>query len=389
MKVLLFIKYLGGRVGGTERNVCQIANYLSRNGNDVTIATYEENSSLPAFEVDKKVRIYNMHIDETLKNQPSKEEVKKEENFQTKYNSKEAIEWLAKSRSMRLHWERGIRKIEPDVILSFIPHTSTPLLFQLADCYKIIVTNQNNPNIDYLSDKHGTCLFDKKLRIELLEKAYKVHVLIPDYKNFFPKSIQDRVVVIPNASIEPRIVSCSKREIYMKKSITCIGRLEPQKGHNILIEAMDHVINRNPDWKLFIYGRGPEEENLRRLIRKKWLQKNVLIMGNTGNPVRELQYSEIFVIPSVYEGWGLTLSEAMSVGKACIGFKDCTGVNFLIDDQINGLLVSKRFPIDLANSINKLIEDPKFSNELGVAAKKKMELFRPEKVLCEWIKIIS
>ncbi|WP_179213839.1 glycosyltransferase [Rhizobium sullae] len=276
--------------------------------------------------------------------------------------------------------------LEPSLLITFLPHTSTPLLEQLGERLPIIVTNQNTPAVDYFSEKHDTQAFDRYKRLKNLDLARAVHVLIPEFASYFPEHLRERVHAIPNV-VHP--VNEGKSLFDSSKTIIALGRFDVQKQFDLLIRSMPFVLEKAPNWHLKIFGRGQEEDNLRTLIRRHSLQRSVLLMGRTAKPLDELRKADLFVIPSSYEGWGLTLTEAMSVGLPCIGFQDCSGVNWILRDGETGVLLRERSAETLADGILHLINDSTLARRCGENARAFVRQFSPEKVYAVWDSLID
>jgi glycosyltransferase involved in cell wall biosynthesis len=136
-----------------------------------------------------------------------------------------------------------------------------------------------------------------------------------------------------------------------------IARLSDVKGHVYLIRAMEKVLNKFPDAQLLIVGQGKMERQLVRLIEELKIAKSVVFISNSPN-IAELYYiMDVFVMPSLKEGLGLGLMEAMAGSKAVVG-SAVGGIKNLISDRKNGLLVGPRDVDGLSRAILELLNDP-------------------------------
>ncbi|KRE00074.1 hypothetical protein ASE63_08200 [Bosea sp. Root381] len=374
MRVVLANKHFLGLSGGAERNMSDMANWLITAGHQVYILSETKHGETPAFPVSQSVKIV-CPVDGTNVGADLLGEIEPDPGIRA---------WAKANRSLRKKWGHSIRAINPDVILTFMPHTATFLLYELGYEYPIIVTNQNDPEIDYYSGKHGSDEVDRHLRIELLRRARTVHFLMPAFPERMPEFVRQKSVVIPNAvplKTPSRPRSC-------RRKIIGLGRLVPQKGFSLLIEAFCASQAYKEGWDLHIFGSGPEEEALLRLVRRLMAQRQVFLRGQTDNPDIELEDADVFVIPSFYEGWGLALTEAMAAGLPAIGFEDCPGVNWLLTSGENGTLVERSVNA-LAVAIDQLASDPALRQKLGEAGRQSVERFAPRHVYDQWAKEIA
>ena len=108
---------------------------------------------------------------------------------------------------------------------------------------------------------------------------------------------------------------------HAKARLACgtLARLSPEKDLATLLKAI-HVlkIDYNEKIEVNIYGVGPEEENLRSLVKKLHIDNQVNFKGKTNQPLEAFDTFEIFVLTSVFEGFGMVLLEAMSLGKKIV-----------------------------------------------------------------------
>ena len=150
-----------------------------------------------------------------------------------------------------------------------------------------------------------------------------------------------------------------------QKSILCVARLIPQKRLDVLIDAVSHL-KQYMDIKLIILGDGPEKGNLRRLISNLGLEGTVEMPGFIPREELPNYYGkcDLFVLPSVNEGFGLTLAEAMLNRRPVIG-TDSGGIPDLIKDGRTGLLFPEGDSGKLAEAMRKILKDDRFAQQLA------------------------
>lgn len=172
-----------------------------------------------------------------------------------------------------------------------------------------------------------------------------------------------------------------------KINIVSLGRLHHHKGFDLLIEAFQKLSPEFDNLHLSIIGEGPERSKLEQKIKEAQLTEKISLLGQKNQPFQILKNSDIFVLPSRLEGWGLALSEAMYLQKACIAF-DCAnnGPREMINDRVNGLLAKCLDSDDLAKKLKDLILDKDLRKALGYASRHKAKDFNVQKVAKEWLK---
>lgn len=168
------------------------------------------------------------------------------------------------------------------------------------------------------------------------------------------------------------------------RTVVAAGRLTHQKGFDLLIEAFETVARAHPDWTLQIYGRGESKGQLQELVTKAGLQKNVQLMGFSDRLAEDMATGTIFAFSSRFEGFGLALIEAMSVGLAVVSFDCPHGPRDIVDDGVNGLLVEPKKPEALARALNELIESPEKREAFAKAGLEKAREFSAESVNKLW-----
>jgi len=204
-----------------------------------------------------------------------------------------------------------------------------------------------------------------------ISESVKEH-LIRDFK------VQDKNVVVIHNGIDVaryRVQSTEyrvqkKRELGLGEGpvVGIVARLSDVKGHIYLIEAMKDVLEKVPQAQLLIVGEGKMEKVLVRLSERLGIKKNVFLIPSISQTMDVLSIMDVFVMPSLKEGLGLALMEAMASGLAVIG-SDVGGIKSLIQNGYNGLLVRPADSKDLAAAILELLQNPERVQSLGNSAR--------------------
>jgi glycosyltransferase involved in cell wall biosynthesis len=119
-----------------------------------------------------------------------------------------------------------------------------------------------------------------------------------------------------------------------------------------------------PQLRVLVAGSGPEEDRLREMVRDERLEGRVLLLGLRRDIADVLAAVDIVAFSSDREGTPLAVMEAMAAGKPVVATR-VGGVPDLIDDGVHGLLVPRRDPRALADSIARLLGDEGLRSELG------------------------
>ncbi len=155
-----------------------------------------------------------------------------------------------------------------------------------------------------------------------------------------------------------------------KVIVGTLANLEPNKGILYLAQAAAMLpLGLRDKIEFQVAGEGPQRADIEAYLRKKKVE-NFSLLGFLDNPDNFLRYLDIFVLPSVKEGFPYALLEAMAAGKAIIASR-VGGVSEMIEDGRNGILVKPANPSQILEKIIFLFENPNSRAELGVQARKR------------------
>ncbi len=148
-----------------------------------------------------------------------------------------------------------------------------------------------------------------------------------------------------------------------------VGRLTPQKGHDVLIEAVPAVLAQHPEARFICVGEGPELPSLQAQAASLGVTHAVRFLGHRSDVPALLAAADLFVLPSRFEGHPLAALEASALGLAVVGTRVC-GLEEAVVPRETGLLVEPDRPQDLANAMLELMGDRERRRRMGEAGRR-------------------
>lgn len=361
--------------GGTEKVFCELANALNKRGFRVTMLFCDPNQGEPGFVVDDEVRILNVGMGR--------------EGWASKVVSKiRAFSFDSETRKKKRSWLKiekfsgclkKAKKLleESDVVLSFQPETTFILKKRLLIKTPMISMFHHNPS-KYFSDPLFNPFF-----WEALSECEILQVLRPEFIKELVDVGLEKAVCIPNSCA----ILKQQRNLSARK-IVYTGRVNlKQKRVDLLIKSFALLKDDFPDWCVEVWGElnlnSHDTKYVRALIERLGLGGRIFLKGATNDVESVLLSSSIFAFPSAYEGFGLSLIEAMMVGLPCVGCVDCPAVNTLIRNECNGILVEPN-PKSFAKGLSILMENEACRNLYGGEARRTAMFYEPETVWNSW-----
>jgi len=356
MRILFSIKALGaGPGGGAERILAKISGSLADRGHEVAVLTFDKPETEDFYALGLNVARMKAGIGKTA----------------------------ARSGPLvtvaRLHRARHLaRDFSPDVAVGFMHSSFTVLGMALHGTGIPVIGSERTSFPHYRSHK-----FD--LVMLLLAQPFLARMTVNGHgvRDGFPPFIRDRMMVIPNPVDKMPIHADPKGNGV--KTLLCVGGLRPEKAHDTLIRAFARVRVRHPDWLLKIVGEGELRPRLAALVKELGLEADVELAGATASVEEEYRAAQLFVLPSVYEGFPNCLAEALGHGLAAIGFADCPGTNELIKSGANGILVSGPDRVGgLALALDGLMGSPAKRRAMGASAVQSVAEYSLDRITDEW-----
>lgn len=220
--------------------------------------------------------------------------------------------------------------------------------------------------ITYSFTIHGPDEFDAPIGFSLKEKALEASfvVAISNYcasqiKRWIPVSSWPKVSVI-GCTVDSHFIGSENTDYHTESNtFVCVGRLSAQKGHFILLDALEQLVNKGIVCKLILAGDGELRGDIENYIAQKKLDEYVTITGwVTGSEVRRLILSaRAMVLPSFAEGLPVVIMESFILNRPVVT-THIAGIPELVKDGENGWLVAPNDSEQLANVMSKVLSMP-------------------------------
>lgn len=143
-----------------------------------------------------------------------------------------------------------------------------------------------------------------------------------------------------------------------------VASLSERKGHSFLIESLRGIKDMGYDFKCFFAGDGPLKESLKFKVKSLKLEESIIFLGNVSNVTDYLNASDVFILPSLFEGLSIALMEAMLAGLSCI-VTDVGSNADLIKTGFNGTVVPPRDKEALKSAIIFYLQNRHLIKEFG------------------------
>ena len=217
-----------------------------------------------------------------------------------------------------------------------------------------------------------------------------------DARNWTTKGGMNNAVAMPNPLPIPADGGADP------EAHTCIalGRLSQEKGFDLLVEAWALAMRARPDsdWKLRIYGDGPDRASLEAQVAEFGIGQSVSFEGSTNRVPEALRAGSVFVSTSRAEGFPMTLLEALACGLPCVAFDCAPGVREILRGEQqpgtygpteNGALVSPGNTEAFAEQLGKLMDDDPWRRTLAKAAPDSVARYAPSVIADRWERLFT
>jgi glycosyltransferase involved in cell wall biosynthesis len=363
---IVFLLRSVAKKNGTERTITDKVNALANMGHTVTMVTYEQGYHPYAFPLEKTVRCVDLDC-----------------RYYTiyKYSFLKRIytAWRMKCRFAKKICA-FVNQVRPDIVVTpTYTNEFMEVIVSLRHQTRVVIESHTA----FTHDMMGGSLIDRIRKYALLHSVKRCDLLIAlttGDAECWKQHIRNVVTVSNPLTFYPEILNQPPKE---NGRIIAVGRLEPQKRFDRLVDAFSLIAHKYPSWYIDIYGEGNDKKDLQRQIEERELTKQIFLKGVTSDVYSEFERSQFFVFSSDYEGFGLVLVEAMACAIPCVS-TDCPfGPSDIIEDGVDGLLC-KMTVEDLSTKIEWMINHEKERLEMGIRARLSVVRYKKENVMKEW-----
>ena len=227
-------------------------------------------------------------------------------------------------------------------------------------------------------------LKENKFYRRILGVSDKLVLLSPSFVELLKENIPNisnrKLVTIGNPN-----TFVPKHEVGTKENlIICVARLsEAQKNVRDFILVWQQLYKYNPMWKAVIVGDGPDRGLLESFAKKKGV-RNLSFVGRVENVGNYYQRAKFVCMTSIYEGWGMVLTEGMSYGCVPCVYGSYGAAFDIVDDGVNGIISTPFKPKEMADRIQTLINDESRLVQMSSSAIEKVKDFNADKVADKW-----
>ncbi|WP_046117650.1 glycosyltransferase family 4 protein [Ensifer aridi] len=360
MEVAVRIAFVlsGLGAGGAEKIVNLLAHHRNAQGDNVHVLAVNADSTKSYFPYHGSIKI------ETLG------------------SSTRAIPRIAQTVQRLSRLRRRLMALKPDLVISFL--TKVNVLAGLATRgldTPIIMSERNN----FTSQE--THLLWRLAQPFAVRSAASLIMQTQDAFQSLPPRLRGKAEIIPNPVTLPPNVA---RVPSQGTRVVAVGRLERQKGFDLLLEAFSYVARSVPTAQLTIFGEGSQRCALEHLARDLGIGDNVKMPGVTKFPLEWVGAGDIFVLSSRFEGFPNVLLEAMTAGLPSIAFDCSWGPSEILSSPDAGLLVPSGDVRRLGEAILSLVTDPALRNKLSTyGAAAASARYATSSILQQWDNVIA
>ena len=344
------------KCGGMQRVAASLVSAWARNGNRVTLVTFDT-AERDFFKLDRGVERIGMGVEG---------------------KSESLLERVTRTARRTIGLRRVLSRTAPDVLVSFGEKTNITLLAAVLGMnVPTVISERTDPR---QHRQHPVWRASRYLTYRLAQSVVLQTTTVRDWAAEFLQP--GRLDVIANPVDVGAASGAPLSYVQRENQIVGLGRLSREKGFDLLIEAFSAIEAQG--WRLVIAGDGAYRPQLVAQVERLGIQDRVEFLGAIDDPFSVLRASKVFVLSSRYEGFPNALLEAMACGCSVVSFDCDSGPRDLIDQAVNGVLVPPEDVAALTGSLQDLTSCSERAEQLASAASDSVSLYSMESILRKW-----
>lgn len=377
-------------VGGAERHASSIANYLVQHGYKVEFVLLQDN--IVDYSLETEVNVTSLvelsYPDKIRNNKLSFVDriflklLQVTSNTKYKYFDKKLYIKALYLKKLD-YWFSQQKNMNQSTVISFmtVPNIISAELKRKYG-YNLILGEFTSPQLEFPSDAP-----ENKMKKKYFPDANGLVLQTYEQEEFYTYLSNVKKKVIPNPIEEIGIVPFRGTR---KKEIVNYCKHVKAKNLPLLIEAFAKLLREYPDYKLVIYGDGPERKNIEKCIANYGVAESVCLQPYAKNVLELVRESAMFVSSSDREGISNSMLEAMAIGLPTI-CTDCPagGAKMFIEPYKNGIIVPVRDPDSLYKAMKYMIDHPEEADFMSLNAVAIRQTLKKNKILSQWLDFLK
>ena len=367
-KVLFFCYDL--KDGGSPQVLSGILNHLNRNEFHPVLVTY---SDARVFPIPEGIAEHILHVE----------------------GGGSLIRKLKANLTAVFRLRRVLRLEKPDIAVGMGGMTNWGLILAAGLArtgMAVIIGEHGAAALEYRKDRVTSYVISllNRFLYPFADRIVAISEGVREYLVRDRKIPKEKIVTIHNPVDIARIQKLSQEQVddpwlrdQDKPVVLWVGRIAAVKGLEYLIGAFERVL-REIDARLIMVGEGSEESTIRDLVRGSALQEKVRFAGFQSNPYRYMSRSSVFAFPSLSEGFGMVLVEAMACGLPVVSTDCVAGPSEILQNGRCGILVPVADEDALAKAIVTMLTNTELRNRLAAEALRRVADFEPAKVVASY-----
>ena len=393
MKKNVIIRSGSLRMGGLERVLIEVLQNIDKKKYNLTLVIDDDCGEDNIFEKDipKEISYYFLKSQKLIEKTNYYKLRRKNILYKLMYNIYMNIETYIKSKNIKKLIEK-LGKI--DVFIDY-DAGATKYIENVEADKKVVWIHNSIPNLKKSEGKIKR--FGK--RLEKYDRIVAIcDEMKEELKDIYP-NLKDKIIRIYNPFNFSRVLNLKDdmseltekdKELLNEDYCIAISRLDTvQKDYKTLLKAFKILKSKGINKKLYIVGDGPSKEEIENMIKEYDLIEEVKLLGRFKNPYVWLNNADFFIHSSKYEGFGLVLIEAAILDKLIISSNCPVGPTEILENGKSGILFNVGDSQELAEKIEKVLNDKNLRNRYILSMKERREDFKKENVLKEYEKLID